>query len=142
MAVGVLKVSFSPALQPITRPKLNSHALTRNNNPQFSIAQPDNISKPPAPATEVPATPTQGIALPGAITMPWQLPGRSSNSSFHPPSPQQNTERNYYQQGKEAQARQRNEYQMRLIMQQLQQLLTRVLDVKPAVEGKIGRAHV
>ena len=139
--VDVLQVRFSPLQQTVARPKVEKRALTRDVNPQFKITPPDtkkladNIPQPPAPVTEAPAPPMQGIALPGAIAKPWQLPGRSSNSAFRPPSTQQNAERIYHQQAMEAQARQRNEYQTRLIMQQLQQVLTRTLDVKPAVEG-------
>lgn len=139
--VSVLEVRFSQLHQTVALPKLEKHLLTREVNPQFTITQPetkkiaDRVPQPPVPLNETPPPPMQGVALPGAIAMPWQLPGRSSNSAFHPVSPQQNAERNYYQQAMEAQARQRNEYQSHLIMQQLQQLLASVLDVKPAVEG-------
>ena len=139
--VDILEVRFSPLQKIVAQPKIEKRVLTRDVNPQFKITQPDakkiveHVQQPPVPVTEAATPPTQGIALPGAIAMPWQLPSRSSNSAFPPTSPQQNAERNYYQQAMEAQARQRNEYQARLIMQQLQQLLARVLDVKPAVEG-------
>ena len=146
--VDVLEVRFSPLQQNVAQPKVEKRVLTRDVNPQFKITQPDakkiveHVPQPPVPVTEAVTPPTQGIALPGAIAMPWQLPGRSNNSAFHPPPSQQNAERTYYQQAMEAQARQRNEYQARLIMQQLQQLLARVLDVKPAVEGTCNIGEV
>ena len=146
--VDVLQVRFSPLQQTVALPKVEKRSLTREINPHFKITQlkttklADNVPQPPVPVTEAPPPPMQGIALPGAIAMPWQLPGRSSNSAFRPPSPQQNAERIYHQQAMEAQARQRNEYQSRLIMQQLQQVLTRTLDVKPSVEGSCNISNV
>ena len=139
--VDVLEVRFSPP-PPKPLPKLDKHLLTREINTQFKVTQvtvqhaPEIAPPPSLPITEPTATTTQGIAMTGAITMPWQLPGRSNNSPFHPPSAQQNAEQNYYQQAMQAQARQRNEDQSRQRIQQLQQLLTNILDVKPAVSGK------
>lgn len=143
--VKVLEVRLSPQTPAKTHSVPNQTLLTNKAPTQFKVPQSNNkeltkrIPQLAPPIAENPSAKSDevgGIAFPGAITTPFQGERRSINSLFHPPPSQQNAAQNYYQQAMEAQARQRAEYQARLIMQQLHQLLLKELDVEPAVSGK------
>lgn len=135
--VDTLEVRFSQQLPP----KINQHLLTRDTPAPFKATQAEakkipDTPKPPPPVNATPAPATYGVAMSGAITLPWQMPPHPNNSIPHPAASQQNAERMYYQQAMEAQARQRSEYQSQIMMQQLQQLLAKRLEEHPLVTGK------
>lgn len=105
---------------------------------QAPIQNPPVIA-PPEPVVEhAPQTieGVAGIAFPGSIATPFPGQGRSNNSLFQPRIAQQNAAQTYLQQAMEAQARQRSEQQAQLLLQQLHQMLTKLLDAQAAVSGK------
>lgn len=142
--VPILEVRLAHFTPAIVHAESSKTLLTRKSPAQFKVAQAnskhpsDTLPNPVTPATNTPPSASggvEGISFPSSVTTPFQGSQRSISSLFHPPSAQQEASRNYYQQAMEAQARQQTGNQSRLIMQQLQQLLTRVLNVNPTVEG-------
>jgi hypothetical protein len=140
-----LEVRLVQPLPPKVQPKPAKQLLTTSAPAQFKITQvpvqktPDIIAKPPAPAVALapPATgEVEGIAFPGAVATPFPGQIRSSNPFLNARTSQQNAARTYYQQAMEAQARQRTEFQVQLMVQQLQQVLNKALDAEPLVTGK------
>lgn len=140
-----LEVRLSQLLPPKVQPKPAKQLLATPAPAQFKVAQvpvqktPDNIAKPPAPIVEQapPATgEVEGVAFPSAVATPFPGQIRSSNPFLSARTSQQDAQRTYYQQAMEAQARQRSEMQAQLMIQQLQQMLTKTLDVEPPVKGK------
>lgn len=138
-----LEVSFAQAARPHTPARISKQILTATGPAPFKVDQ-ANIQKTPQPLTvPVVAQPApvketvEGVAFPGAIVSPFPGQARASNPfSMQARGAQQEAARAYYQQALEAQARQRAEFQAQLIVQQLQQLLAKLLDAEPAVSGR------
>jgi hypothetical protein len=143
--VEQLEVRFAQPVPPKPQPAPEKKLLTTTTPAPFKVAQvpveklPVIAPTPLAPVVEQvpPATEViTGVALPGAIPTPFPGQSRAINPFTNPRSAQQDAAQTYYQQAMEVQARERNEYQARVIEMQLQQTLAKVLDVDPLVSGK------
>jgi len=143
---GKLEVRLAQPLPQKALPRQHIKLLTTPAPAPFKVAQspvqhPPVIAPPlPTPVTE-PAPPAAekvtGITFPGSIASPFPGQARTSNPfSMQARGAQQEAARAYYQQAMEAQARQRAEFQAQLMLQQLQQLLAKLLDAEPAVSGR------
>lgn len=134
-----LEVRFAQ-LVPIKQTHPSKKMLTVPAPAPFKIAQAsaqDPVLPPSARVVDQPNTSqVAGIAFPGAATTPWPGNNRPMSSLFNIRPPQLDAERIYYQQAMEAQARQQTEQQAQLMIQRLQQLLVRLLNVNPVVQGK------
>ncbi len=140
-----LQVRLTQPRPPIAQTTPRKKLLTTPINDSFKVAEapvqkpPVAAPMPPAPVVE-PEPPSAeqitGIALPGSIPTPFPVQGRANNSLFHPRSAQQDAARAYYQQVQEARERQRTEFQAQIMMQNLHQMLVKILDVQPLVSGK------
>jgi hypothetical protein len=139
--VNILEVRFSHPAPPQSQPRPVNQLLTTAKPAPYKVDQ-ANISKTPLPlpaetVIEQPAPAVEGVAFPAAIATPFQGQARSRNPfSLRAQDAQQNAARTYYQQTMAAQARQHTEFQAQLIVQQLQQILGKALDVEPLVTGK------
>ena len=141
--IETLEVRLSPAIPPKAQHQEKLAVLTSKAPVPFKIEQADKKiqetpSPIPNPEIEPPSPPgneIKGIAMPGAIALPWQGQAKSVNSPFHLQPSQQDIARNYYQKAMELQARRQTEQQAQIIIQQLHQLLARQLHVEPAVTG-------
>lgn len=141
-----LQVRLAQLLPPKVQPKPGIKLLSTLAPAPFKIAQapvqtpPDNTPKPPAPVDEQAAPAAgkvEGVSFPGSVATPFAGQAHTSNPfSMQARGAQQEAARAYYQRGLEAQSRQRSEFQAQLMLQQLQQLLSKQLDVEPAVSGK------
>lgn len=145
-----LQVRLVQPLPPKVQTKPGIKLLSAPTSSEFKVAQtptkpiPDANQKRPAPivAQAAPAAEeVEGIAFPSAIATPFPGTNRARNSIFNARSSQQNAARTYHQQAMEAQTRQRTEQQAQLVMGQLQQMLTKLLDVEPALTGKCVMAE-
>lgn len=125
-------------------PESSKALLTSKAPAQFKVAQPHpktlpkeshSISSPVIAQAPPAAKEVAGIALPGAITTPWQGQARLNISPFQAHQPQQDLAQMQYQQAMEAQARQQAASQAQIIILQLQQTLVKQLDVQPRVSG-------
>ena len=143
--VEQLEVRFAQPVTPKPQPAPEKKLLSTTTPTPFKVAQvpvekpPEKTPTPPAPVVEQapPANePITGIAMPSSIPTPFPGQSRAINPFINPRPAQQDTARTYYQQAMETQARERNEYQARVIEMQLQQILAKVLDVRPLVSGK------
>jgi hypothetical protein len=142
--IETLEVRLSPTISPKARHQEKLAVLTSKAPVPFKIEQADKkIQETPSPISnaeiEPPSPPSneiRGIAMPGAIALPWQGQTNSINSPFHPPPSQQNVARIYYQRAMEAQTKLQSEQQAQLIIQQLHQLLAKKLAVDPVATGK------
>ena len=140
-----LEVRLAHSLPPKPQPMPEKKLLATPAPAAFKVAQasiqnpPVIVPSPPAPVVEnIPAEQSAavtGIAFPGAVATPFPGQGRSNNSIFHISTAQQDAERTYYQQAMEAQARQRSEFQAQLIIQQLHQMLEKLIGSNP-ITGK------
>lgn len=141
-----LVVRLALPYPPLAQPKFIKKLLTTSAPAEYKVAQapvhipPVTIPEPTSSvADQTPADTGEvsGIALPTAVATPFQGQARTSNPfSLHAQSAQQQAARTYYQQAMDAQARQRSEYQSQIMMQQLQQLLSKTLEQHPSVTGK------
>jgi hypothetical protein len=136
---NILKVRISPPRLPTARTALNKQLLTLDEYAQFKVAA-DVTAKLadhrlPLPATEAANSQTKGVAFPGAITMPWQTPTRSNNSSFHSRPSQQPVTQRHYQNEMVIQESHRTEQQTQLLINQFQQILIKLVDSKSELSG-------
>lgn len=107
----------------------NKKLLTTPASASFSIAQ--SHRKPAQPVTEE----ISGIAFPAAVATPFQGQSQAHNPFAPVQTMQADPASAYQQQSKEIQARQQNEQQAQLIIQQLHQHLTEILQASPTVSG-------
>ncbi|MDO8412678.1 MAG: hypothetical protein Q7S51_02690 [Gallionellaceae bacterium] len=128
-----LEVRLAPSLPPKTK-VIPSKKLLTALAPK--IAQASTKTAPVVEQASATKDEVVGVALPGAVVTPWAAQNRANNSLFHARISQQNAARAYQQQTMDAQARQQSQQQAQIIISQLQQLLTKRLEVQPAVTGK------
>lgn len=137
-----VRLSLTPPTQ--SQPLPGNKLLASPAPARLKIAQPNIKSPPdmvPQPSTQsVEQAPSQGkiggVAFPGAVASPLPAKISSNNPFFQSRSPRQDTARTYHQQSMEAQATEQSAQRAQAMIQQLQQLLSRRLDVQPAVTGK------
>ena len=131
-----LEVRLVQSLPTKKQTKSSKKFLTARAPAPYKITQPSARNSSGLAVDQPHTSQVDGIGFPGAVVTPWPGHNRSINPFFRTRSPQLDAERIYYQQAMEAQAKQKVEQQAQFMVQTLQQLLIKLLNVHPVVTGQ------